>query len=302
MEVVDFVVVGGGPAGLSAALVAHGNQLRTVLLERSSELGGQVRWADHPIADFLGRPVDHGAQLAQVFAEQAEGLGLPTRLGVEVEGVIQRPDGLFRVEYRPDGALSARAVLIASGTTARRLGLADEERFGLHDRARALGPSLKGQPVVVIGGGDEACETARWLAKDGAQVTLVVRQELRARPLLRKAMLDTPGVTVRRGAQVVALEGQGDRLRAVRLASGERLPAVRCFALIGVEARTPRLEPDPVREVDGRLRVDAYGRTSVPRLYAAGDLVVTGDRRYISVATGTGAIVGRAVESDLSSG
>lgn len=300
MEVVDFAVIGGGPAGLSAALVAHGNRLRTVLLERSAELGGQVRWADHPIADFLGRPVDHGAELAEVFAQQAEGLGLPTRLGVEVERVARGADGLFRVEYRPGGVLMARAVLVASGTTARRLGLADEERFGLHDRARALGPQLKGQPVVVIGGGDEACETARWLAKDGARVTLVVRRELRARPLLRKAMLETPGVTVLRGAQVVGLEGQGDRLEAVRLANGERLPAVRCFARIGVEARPPLLQPDPVREEDGRLRVDAYGRTSVPRLYAAGDLVVTGDRRYISVATGTGAIVGRAVESDLS--
>lgn len=299
MERVDLAVVGGGPAGLSAALVAHGNHLRTVLVERSQELGGQVRAADHPIADFLGRPVDHGVQLAEAFADQAQSLGLPVRLGVTVNRIFKRPDGPFLLELSEGPGLVARAVLLATGTQPRQLGLEDEERFGLYERARGLGPRLVGQPVVVIGGGDEACETARWLATAGAKVTLIARGDLRARPLMKKAMFDTPGITVRRHAQVVALRGAGPTLNAVELDNGEVLPAVRCFARIGVENATPVLDPDPAREPDGRVRTDPYGRTSIPGLYAAGDLVVTGDRRYISVATGTGAIVGRAVESDL---
>jgi thioredoxin reductase len=290
----DLAIIGGGPAGMSAALVAHGNHLRVTIFEAGDQLGGQARAADHQVADFLGHAPATGNVLADAFASQVAGEGIPVRLGVAIDRVAW-DDASFVLSAGAEMIL-ARRVLIATGTRDRRLGLEHEDRFGLHRRPRPFGDRVRGKNAIVIGGGDEAVETARWLANTGATVTLVVRGRIRARPLMLEAMKATAGITIIQD-QVVELIG-ATTLSSVRLASGAVLDADLCFARTGVEPNAPSIVPEPAREKDGRLIVDAYGRTSIPGLYAAGDVVVTGDRRYLSHATGTGAIAARTVESD----
>lgn len=296
MERVELIVAGAGPAGLSAALVAHGNGARTVVLEAAPEVGGQVRLADHPITDVLGLDAKDGLELAERFQSHAAAQNLDVRTRCEIDA-IHASDGGFVVQAS-GVRLHARAVVLATGAVQRGLGLENERELGVFDRARPLAAALAGQPVVIAGGGDEAASTAELLARAGAHVTIVVRRQLGARPLFVRSLLES-GVDVVAGEQVTALEATGSTLEAVRLSSGLRLPAARCFVRIGVEPRMPPIHPAPARHPDGRVAADALGRTSVPGLYAAGDLMCAPPARYVAVACGTGVIAGRAAEERL---
>lgn len=299
----EFVVVGAGPAGLSAALVASGNGVSTLVLEASPEVGGQISRADARVGDVLGQPVDDGAALAERLRAHARAAGFPIRTGAAVRG-IRNVGGRFELDLVDGEALNARCVLVATGTRPRQLGVPGEARLARDAHARALANGLAGQSAVVVGGGDEAVDTARCLAEAGVRVTLLVRVALRARPRFADPLLARDDVEIRCGARVEAFEwSQGaeplpsDRLEAVRLTGGERLQADAAFVRIGAEPVLPPMDPMPECHFDGRLVVDGSGQTSVPGLYAAGDVVRPGAQRYVVVACADGTLVGRAVET-----
>lgn len=293
----DFAVVGGGPAGMSAALVASLNLVDTLLLERSLRLGGQVRWADAPVPDLLGGPAEHGDELADRFAAHLLGSGAEVRTDTPVAAIRLVEEG-FRLTLAAGEELTARRVLLATGLTHRRLGVPGEALANRLDRPRKALDGFRGQAIAVVGGGDEASSLATDLAVHGARVTLLVRHEMRARPKYGDAVRRQPGVDIRLGAVVAELEEDGARL-AVELTSGDRLAADECFVRIGVEPALPVLEPRPEQRADGRVRVDAELRTSCPGLFAAGDLVRPAGEHYIATALADGAVVARRVEADL---
>jgi len=288
----DLIVVGGGPAGLSAALVAQGNTLRVLVLEASARLGGALHEAHHPILDLLGMRAGEGPAVAQSLAEHAGAAGVPVRLEARVRAVRSHPDG-FDVELDAE-ILRARSVLLASGTAPRRLG-APGEAYAASGPVAAVLDQAAGASVVVVGGGDEAAYSAQLLAEHGATVELLVRGELRARPLFLEPLLKNPQIRVHRGAKVRAID-VGPR---VVLEDGRSWQPRWVFVRIGASPALPVLSPAPVLSPEGVV-VDAAGRTSVPGLFAAGDLTSPPERRYVAQAIGQGAIVARAVEALLS--
>jgi thioredoxin reductase (NADPH) len=288
----DLIVVGGGPAGLSAGLVAHGNRLSVLVLEASARLGGALHDAHHPILDLLGVQAGDGPAVAARLAEHARAAFVPLRLEARVRAIRAHDDG-FDVELEGE-ILRARAVLLASGTAPRRLGAPGED-YATPGPVAAVLDRAAGATVVVIGGGDEAAYSAALLAEHGATVEVLVRGELRARPLFLGPLLNNPQIHVHRAAKIRAIEG-GPR---VVLEDGRSWQPRWVFVRIGASAALPVLDPAPARSAEGVV-VDASGQTSIPGLFAAGDLTGPPERRYVAQAIGQGAIVGRAVEALLS--
>ncbi|MCC7380620.1 MAG: NAD(P)/FAD-dependent oxidoreductase [Deltaproteobacteria bacterium] len=294
----DLLIIGGGPAGLSAALIAHGNGLDTLLLEAGEQLGGQLRRADHPITDYLGVEAESGAALAARFQEHVVAAHVPLRLGARVARIELERSDLCAILTEGERIL-ARRILIASGTRARRLGIVGEDTLGAFEPARTLAASLAGESVVIAGTGDEACSNALVLAEHGVHVTIVGRSPvLRARGMFARWVAGEPRIETRLGEQIVALEGE-EALRAVVLRSGGRILARRLFVRIGVEITLPEIDPPIALHPDGRVMADAVGRTSVPGLFAAGDVVAEGPRRYAAIACGMGVAAARAIEGEL---
>jgi thioredoxin reductase len=197
-----------------------------------------------------------------------------------------------------DRRLEAKRVLLATGAQARTLGVPGEHLAENVGSPRQEAERYGGQSVVVIGAGDEACDTAASLAECGARVTLLVRSSVRARNRFADPLRGHATIDVRLGSRVVGLEG-AERLEAVALEGGERVSAEACFVRIGVEPVLPIVSP-PLRTLSGGLVwVDEVGRTSVPSVFCAGDLVRPAAQRYVASAMGDGVVIGRQVEADL---
>lgn len=296
-ETRDFVIVGGGPAGLSAALVATTNGIDTLLLEKTEKLGGQVCWMiDDPVPDFLGQPDKDGKELVARFQEHIEVQGVEYRTGMNVRRIYPQ-DNYLHLEITGEKVIRARRLLLATGAVPRTLNIPGEH-LAESGSARQQLERFRGKTVVIVGGGDESAEIAVRLAESGATVILLVRSRLKARRQFRSRLLSTPGIEIMTGEEAASLEGE-EQLSGVTLISGKYLPADFCLIRIGVKVQMPQVEPPLKRSAEGRVRVDEIGRASLESIFAAGDLVEAPEWRYISVAIGKGTIVGRAVESDL---
>ncbi|MEM7582779.1 MAG: NAD(P)/FAD-dependent oxidoreductase [Acidobacteriota bacterium] len=298
----DLVIVGGGPAGMSAALVASLNGLDTLLLERSPRLGGQVRWADAPVPDLLGGAAEDGNQLADRFAAHLATSRADVRLEVAVSHIELAEDAAAgtaaRLELVGAAPVAARRVLLATGMAHRRLNVPGEDLANRVDSPRQVPERWREREIVVVGGGDESSSLATDLADLGARVTFLVRSRLRARPLFRDAVVAQPRVDIREGAVVKQLASDGARIR-VELTSGEALSVDDGFVRIGVEPAIPSLTPAIELRSNGHVRVDEQGRTSHPHLFAAGDLVRSPGQHYIAAALAGGTLAARTVEEDL---
>ncbi|NUQ40109.1 MAG: NAD(P)/FAD-dependent oxidoreductase [Calditrichaceae bacterium] len=293
----DLVIVGGGPAGMSAALVAAGNGVDTLLLEGGEQLGGQVfRQIDDPVPDLLGHFTISGPDLVKKFVAHLQQQQVEYRTGIRVLRV-SRQSAHLALKTGEGSEILARRVLLATGAVPRTLKVAGEH-LAEAGSARKEIERFRGNRVVIVGGGDEAAETAVRLAEAGAQVQMLVRAGLRARRRFRSRLLETPGIEILAGEQAAALVGK-ERLEAVKLISGKLLPAEVCFIRIGVEVQLPDILPPLARHPDGRVAVDEAGRTSVKGIFAAGDITVPPERRYISAAIGQGAAAARMVEAEL---
>jgi thioredoxin reductase len=297
METRDFVIIGGGPAGMSAALVATGNKVDTLILEKNKHLGGQVfKHIDDPIGDLLGQTAQDGKILARRFIEHIESQRVDYRTQAPVRRISRQEDYLL-IEIEHDKSIRARRVLLATGVRPRRLNVPGEHLAEAGSARKGI-ERYRGLNVVIVGGGDEASETAVRLANSGAQVFMLVRSQLRARLQFCAPLLATPGIKIMKGEEVAALEGK-DSPEAVQLISGKKIAADACFIRIGVEMQAPETDPPIERHKDGRVKVNTVGRTSIHSIFAAGDLVEPPERRYISVALAKGTIAGRIVEVDL---
>ena len=307
----DLVIVGGGPAGLAAAVYGASEGLRTVMVEREAP-GGQAGQSSR-IENYLGFPAGlSGSDLARRATDQAR------RLGAELLSVRDasalRVEGAGRiVELDGGGSLSANCVLVASGVSYRQLdtpGFAELTGTGVYyGAAMTEARSCGDQEVVVIGGANSAGQAAVYFAKFARRVTMLVRG-----PSLEKSMshylieqiADLANVDVRTEARAVAAEGEGARLRRLRiLQHGEEsvLDADACFVFIGALPRTDWLEGVVARDARGfilagldakvngwPLRRDPFLlETSVPGVFVAGDVRARSIKRVAS-AVGEGSM------------
>lgn len=307
-EIVDLVVIGGGPAGLAAAIYGASEGLSTVLLDAVAP-GGQAS-ATSRIENFLGFPFGvSGGELIGQACLQALKFGV--RVYAPCEAVKLEPAGdLLDVTLTDGRIIRARTAIVTAGAAYRRLDLdrwADFERAGIYYAATQLElRQVTDAPVVVVGGANSAGQASLYLAANGCPVRLVVRGSdlgTRMSSYLVDRLLEDPRVEVHTDSRVVGLDG-GDTLERVSIDSVGTVDARGLFCFIGADPATTWL-PELDRDADGFLRTGTdiaaqslaqwqrLGReplpfeTSVPRVFAAGD-VRRGSMKRVAAAVGEG--------------
>ena len=308
----DLVVVGGGPAGLGAAVYGASEGLRTVMVEREAP-GGQAGQSSR-IENYLGFPAGlSGSDLARRATDQARRLGAELLTMQDVVGL--RVEGAGRlVDLRGGGVVSASSVLIASGVSYRQLdvpGFAELTGAGIYyGAAMTEARSCDGQEVIVIGGANSAGQAAVHFSGYAGRVTVLVRGDSLESSMshyLIQQLADLPNVEVRMNTTAVAAHEEAGRLCGVRVHDVERgeeeLAADACFVFIGARPHTDWLEGVVARDERGfilagpdvngagwRLNRDPYPlETSVPGVFVAGDVRARSIKRVAS-AVGEGAM------------
>jgi thioredoxin reductase (NADPH) len=308
-EEVDLLVIGGGPAGLGAAVYGASEGLDTLVIE-STVLGGQAG-TSRRIENYLGFPAGiSGTELTSRAVSQARKFGARTATAYRARGV-EPGDDRHLVTLEDGNEIAARAVVLATGAEYRRLPVESLDSYEGISVFYAAGPpeaQLCGaQRVGVIGGGNSAAQAAVWLARGGALVTLLHRRADIAETMSSYLIdeLERYGVAVRDRSEVSALHGEDGRLEAVTLTDGARLPFSFLFLFLGASPCTDWLGDVVARDGDGFVltgpEAGAEGllETSVPGIYAAGD-VRAGSIKRCATAVGEGATVVRFVHERIS--
>jgi thioredoxin reductase (NADPH) len=307
-EEVDLLIVGAGPAGLSAAVYGASEGLDTLMVE-STAIGGQAG-TSRRIENYLGFPAGiSGTELTGRAVNQARKFG--AKPATPYRAVALEPGDERHVVRLEEGyEIAARAVVLATGAAYRRLAcddLADYEGLSVF---YAAGPTegrlCSAARVAVVGGGNSAGQAAVWLARGGALVTLLHRRadlaETMSDYLLRE--LDRYGVAVRDKSEIAALHGANGELEAVTLKDGERLPFSFLFFFLGAQPCTEWLDDTVARDEDGFILTgkaagaDSLLETSVPGIFAAGD-VRSGSTKRCATAVGEGSMAVQYVHGHL---
>jgi thioredoxin reductase (NADPH) len=290
----DLVIIGGGPAGLAAAIYAAREGMEALVIERGG-LGGQAGTTDR-IDNYPGFPDGiSGAELADRLVAHARRYGVELLSAVEVTGVIRDPNCVIVTTASGD-MYGGDAVLVATGSRYRRLGVPGEDGLiglGVHYCATCDGPFYRGaKELLVIGGGNSALEESLFLADLADHVTILTRGELRASDFVREKVLAHPRITVLTGTEPVEFERRDGRLGAV-VARGRatgreiRLEPAAAFVFVGLDPNTQFLRGVVDLDERGFVRTDDRYRTSMNGLFAAGD-VRAGSTKQVGSAAGEG--------------
>jgi thioredoxin reductase (NADPH) len=307
-EEVDLLVIGGGPAGLGAAVYGASEGLDTLVVE-STGLGGQAG-TSRRIENYLGFPAGiSGTELTSRAVTQARKFKARTASPYRAQA-LEPGEDRHLVRLEEGNEITARAVVIATGADYRRLPVEGLEQYEGLSIFYAAGPPeaqiCGGQRVGVVGGGNSAGQAAIWLARGGALVTLLHRRRDLSETMSSYLIddLDRYGVEVRDRSEIAELHGSNDLLEAVTLTDGTRLPYSFLFLFLGAAPCTGWLGDTVARDAKGFIltgpEVGAEGllETSVPRVYAAGD-VRSGSIKRCAIAVGEGAAVVRFVHEHL---
>jgi thioredoxin reductase (NADPH) len=300
----DLIIVGGGPAGLCAAMYAGRGMLRAVLLERGLP-GGELLNTEK-VEDYPGFTSILGPDLAAKMAEHAQAFGADIRMET-VEGIHRRPDGTFRVETGSGAEYSAPAVILTAGGTPTKLGVPGELEFagrGVSYCAVCDGHFFRGDTIAVVGGGDAAVEEADYLTRYAAKVFIIHRRdEFRASRLLQERVFANPKIEVIWNTRVLEMAGDAKGLKHLELENTvtggrSRLDATGCFVFIGFKPNSGLVKEHVRHDAAGYLITDDRMMTSVPGLFAAGDLRAQLTRQ-VTTAVGDATTAAIAVEKYL---
>jgi thioredoxin reductase (NADPH) len=294
MEERELIIIGGGPAGLTAGIYGVRAELNVLVLEAKAP-GGQIATAGI-VENYPGFPEGiMGIDLAENMRKQAENTGVEIRSFEPVNG-IRRRDGDFVVTTEKH-KYTAKAVIIATGLQHKKLGIPGEKEFngkGVSYCFTCDGPLYKNKEVIVIGSGTGAVEASVYLDNIASRVTLVTKSDrIRSAEAILKTRLEKSNV--KKSLLTKPLEVLGDAtvegLRVMYLESGKEaiIKAEGIFIEIGMKPNTAFLEGTDVKMKRGFVVVDENMRTNIPGLYAAGD-VIAGSSYQLGVAVAQGTL------------
>jgi thioredoxin reductase (NADPH) len=299
-EVRDVIVVGSGPAGYTAALYTARAQLRPLVFEGSQYGGALMNTTD--VENYPGFPGGIvGPELMDQIRTQAE------RFGAELvtDDVISVDlTGEIKTVRTHGGEFAARAVIIATGSAYKKLGIPGEERLAGHGVswcATCDGFFFRNQDIVVVGGGDTAMEEATFLTRFGKSVTIVHRRDsLRASKIMQERAFTNDKINFVWDSEVVEIVGEtsvtGVRIRNVKTGEERVLDATGLFVAIGHDPRSDLFRGQVRLDEEGYVLVDAPStHTSVPGVFAAGDVV---DHIYRQAVTAAGTGCAAALDAE----
>jgi thioredoxin reductase (NADPH) len=289
-EHIDIAIIGGGPAGLAAALYAARGRAKTVVFERGLP-GGQIVTTDW-VENYPGFPDGiSGSDLGELMTKQAEVHGAVIRTFSPVEHISTEGDRFVLTSEGDE--FEAHSVILATGAVPRKLGIPGEAEFtgrGVSWCATCDGALFKDKTVAVIGGGDAAVEEAMFLTKFVTRVHLVHRRdELRATKCIQERCFANDKIELELSRIPVEIVGENGKVAALRLESPagepEKLLAVDgVFIFVGVHPVNELAQELCELSESGYISIDHDGRTSVPGLFAAGDVTQSELKQVITAA------------------
>lgn len=271
----DLIIIGGGCAGLSASIYARRYNMDVVILTEG--LGGTIT-TTHLVENYPGFTSVTGQGLADALIAHAQANDVPMKIGNRVNRVWKEGD-VFKVEYGKE-IYEARTVLLATGTTYRKMGAKGEAELssrGVSYCATCDAPFYKGKTVIIVGGGDSAVKESLILAEHAKHVTIVYRGEkiTKAEPINMKRVEATPNIAFRLKTNIVEIMGD-KRVEKVLFDDGTEMPIDGVFIEIGrIPLTTMVDELGAEKNEKGELKISDMSETSIPGFYAAGDVTDT---------------------------
>ena len=285
----DIIIIGSGPAGLSAAIYAQRACLDTIVIEKNGISGGQVlnTWE---VDNYPGFPGVTGFELSRQFREHANKLGARV---VQDEVVQVELSGNVKKVVCEEETYEARCVILASGAHHRTLEVPGEEELrgaGVSYCATCDGAFFRGRTVAVVGGGDAALEDAIFLARMCEKVYIVHRRDkLRGAKRLQERLQALENVEFVWNSETAAIEGNGQvealRLRQTKTGEERRLDVDGVFIAIGIAPESELYAGQLELDEQGYIRADESGQTSVPGVFAAGDVRTKALRQILTAAS-----------------
>jgi thioredoxin reductase (NADPH) len=301
----DIVIIGAGPAGLCAGMYAGRSMLKAVVLERGLP-GGELLNTE-VIEDYIGYEHILGWELAEKFSSHAVKFGAEIRTSVRVEHVRRVADGSFETRAEGGDVFRSPAVIVTAGGTPVKLEVPGEIEYagkGVSYCAICDGAFFKGHTIAVVGGGDAACEEADFLTRYADKVWLIHRRdEFRASKIVQQRLFANPKIGIIRDTVVDRIEGRDGlmthaAIRNVKTGETRDLPSTGIFIFVGFTPNTGVIDGHVEHDAAGYLLTDANMQTSIPGLFAAGD-VRAQLTRQVTTAVGDATTAAIAVEKYL---
>jgi alkyl hydroperoxide reductase subunit F len=287
----DVIIVGAGPAGMTAAVYAARKKLKALLI--SKDFGGQALWAAN-VENYMGYQFIGGTELMQKFEAQVRQFPLDQKIG---EGVaaLSRLNGDFEIKTDKGESFQTKAVVLASGKRPKQLNVPGEDKLkgkGVSYCAICDAPLFTGEKIAVVGGGDSALEAVDDMVKIGEHVYLVSNTPLTGDQVLVDKLKDSPNLTTFLEWQVVEIEGsslvEGIRIRNLNTDEEKRLEVAGVFVEIGLVPNSDFATGTVNLNELGEIEVSCTSETNVPGLFAAGDVTNVPEKQIV-VAAGEGA-------------
>ena len=294
MNTHDVLIIGAGPAALSAAIYTTREEIDTVLYEKgiAGGLAATTDWIDN----FPGfsKGID-GVQLASEMRAQAERFGAVLQFK-EVHTIDRGSDGDITITTTTGDVVRARAVLIATGSEHKKLNIPGEDEYyarGVHYCATCDGAFYKGKRVAVVGGGNSAVQEALFLTRFATHVDLLVRSEIKASEVLQRKLEENDAITVHKGVSPLEMLTEGETLTGITVVRADgttaTIPVDGVFIFIGLLPNTDFLKNSAITlDEQGFVQANERLETSVKGVFVAGD-VRSGATMQIASAVGEGA-------------
>ena len=292
---VDIIIVGSGPAGMSAAVYGKRAGLSVLVIEKVYYGTGQVAESSH-VDNYLGIPGINGYELGEKFRSHAEGLGVEFKDGEVIR--FEKADDRWYVHLKNGETLESKTVVYAAGAAHRHLGVPGEEELsgkGVSYCATCDGAFFKGKDVAVVGGGNTAMDDAIYLSDICNKVYLVHRRDVfRGDATTLMKLEETENIELVVPAKVQEVKGE-QVVTALQLEDGRSLEVSGVFVAVGMQPATSMLQGIVLMDDNGYIIADETGRTSAAGFFAAGD-VRTKELRQIITAVSDGANAATSAE------
>ena len=306
MRHVDVLIIGGGPAGISAAVWCKRLGVECLLLEERAQLGGQLLAIFNEIIDYPGVQAENGIEMQRKMVKHFIDMGCLYEVNTKVRSIDERSKTVKIKQQEKEKEICYTYLILATGSSQRKLGVPGEQQMidrGEVYSASADGERLKGKTVALIGGGDRAFEGAHLLASKAKQVYLIHRStHFKAREQYVEKVLSAPGVKVMTDTEVTAIHGK-HHVTSIDLKSKnnecQNLLVDAVLIRLGVAPNVELIKEKVTTTQSGLIVINEVHQSSTPSIYAIGDACTTPLFSSISSSAGQGAIVAKHLSSML---